>query len=218
MKYEMMFTIDLLKGQDIPIKSGPEGVAIAAVTLAVPIIVAIVMFGFYLRNGIAISIQKQGIVSYEAKINELSNAVELQRSFEKEKNNIVNSLSEVKSSIGRHTQWSPILETVVRNVPDSMVLTKIEAKQKYVKRKVPKKNDPKEMIDISVPVRTLHMSISGSPQYNCDKAVRDFRDRLRFSALLEPRLEDIKVSQWVGTLDGQDVISYEIDCIFKPGL
>jgi len=103
-------------------------------------------------------------------------------------------------------------------MPDAMVLTRLEVKQRFVKKRVPKKNDPKKMFDVSVPVRTLQMSVSGRPQANNDKAVKDFKDRLRFSASLATRLEDIRVSQQSGTLEGQDVVSYEIDCIFKPEL
>ena len=213
-----MFTIDLLKGEGIPAKSRPEGIAIAAATLAVPVIIAIVMFGLYLRNRIIISIQKQAIVNYETKIVELSDAVELQKSFEKEKAVIGSALSEVKSSIGRHTQWTPVLATLVENMPDLLVLTELRVKQNSVKIKVPKKDDPQKMVDISVPVRTLQMSVSGRPGDNCDEAVRDFKDRLRSSALLGPKLEDIRVSQEFDTLEGRDVISYEIDCIFKPEL
>jgi len=213
-----MFTIDLLKGEGLPAKSRPEGIAIAATTLAVPVIIAIVMFGLYLRNKIIISIQKQTIVSYETKIDELSDAVELQKSFENEKNAVSNCLSEVSTSISRHTQWSPVLATLVKNMPDSVVLTELGVKRSSVKRKVPKKNDPKKMIVISVPVRTLQINVCGSPQSNCDKAVRDFRDRLRSSAFLGPKLENIRVSQRSGTLESREVVSYQIDCIFKPEL
>jgi len=213
-----MFTIDLLKGQGIPIKSRPKGIVIAVITLAVPIIIAIAILGLYLSNSIAMSIQKQGIINYETKIGGLSDAVELQKSFEKEKAVISSALSEVKSSIGRHTQWTPVLATLVENLPDSLVLTELRVKQNSVKIKVPKKDDPQKMVDISVPVRTLQMSVSGRPGDNCDEAVRDFKDRLRSSALLGPKLEDIRVSQKFGTLEGRDVISYEIDCIFKPEL
>jgi len=90
--------------------------------------------------------------------------------------------------------------------------------QASVRRKVPKKDDPKTMTNISIPVRTLHISVCGSPQTNCDKAVRDFGGRLRSSALLGPKLEDIKVSQGFDILQNQDVVSYKIDCVFKPGL
>ncbi|MHC4570931.1 MAG: hypothetical protein ACYS0C_02485 [Planctomycetota bacterium] len=213
-----MFTIDLLKGQGVPIKSRPEGIAVTAVTFAVPVIIAIVMFGFYLSNRIVISVQKQRIVSCQANIDKLSDAAELKESFEREKKSINSCLSEVASALGRHPQWSDILVTLVENMPDSMVLTRLEAKEHSVKRKVPKKDDPGKTVDISVPARTLQMSVSGNPHYNSDKAVRDFRNRLRFSTLLGPKLEDIRVSQKSDKLEGQDVASYEIDCIFKPEL
>jgi hypothetical protein len=213
-----MFTIDLLKGQGIPVKSRPEGIVIAAVTFAVPIIVAITMFGFYLSNIINISIQKQEIIRREAEIDKLSDAVELQKSFEKEKGIMNSCLSEVATSIGSYTQWSPILATLVENMPDSVVLTRLEVKQHSVKRKVPQKNDPQTKIDINVPAKILQIHVCGSPQSNCDKAIRDFRDRLRFSSFLGPKLEDIRVSQNVDTLDNNNVVSYEIDCIFKPTL
>ncbi len=213
-----MFTIDLLKGQCIPAKSRPEGIAIAAATFAVPIIIAIVMFGFYVSNIINISIQKREVVRYKKKIDELSDAIELQESFEKEKQVISSCLTEVSSSIAGHTQWSPVLMTLVENMPDSVVLTSLEVKQRFIKRKVPKKDDPQKKTTISVPVRTLHVSICGSSQTSYDRAVRDFGDRLRSSALLGPRLEDIRVSQGFDMLQNQDVVSYGIDCVFKPGL
>ena len=213
-----MFTIDLLKGEAVPAKSRPEGIAVAAVTFAVPIIIAIVMFSFYVSNIMNISIQKREVVRYKKKIDQLSDALKMQKSFEKEKNVINSCLTEASSSLTRHTQWSPVLRTLVENIPGSVVLTSLEVKQRSVKRRVPKKDDPKKMTNIFVPVRTLHISVCGRPQTNSDKAVRDFGDRLRSSALLGPKLENIKVSQGFDILQNQDVVSYKIDCVFKPGL
>ena len=213
-----MLTIDLLKGQGIPIKSRPEGVAVGTLTFAVPIIIAIVMFGYYLTSSIDISIKKQEIVRYETEIDKLSSAVKLQKSLNKQRNTIDNNLSEVASSINRYTQWSPILATLAENMPGSLVLTELDVKQRFEKRTVPKKDDPGKMVNISVSAKTLQMRISGALQSDCDKAVRDFRDSLLFSRRLGPKLEDIKVSQDIGKLDGQDVVSYQIDCIFKPEL
>jgi len=213
-----MFTIDLLKGQGVPAKSRPEGIVIASVTLAVPIIVAIVLFGFYLRNSIIIPIQRQDIANYEAKISKLSNAITLQKSLEKEQSIIGSCISEVKSSIGRHTQWSPVLATFVENMPDTVIMTTLDIKQTYIKSKVPQKDDPQKKVDISIPVRTLHMSVYGSSQSSCSEAIREFRERLLSSSLLGPRLEDIRVSQKSTFVENQSVISYEIDCIFKPGM
>jgi len=213
-----MFTIDLLKGQGIPMKSSPRGMAIAVVTVVVPFTVAIIMSGLYLDGRIVISIQKQDTAKYEMIINKLSDAVELQESLEKEKTAYGVRLLEVKSSINRYIQWSPVLVTLVENMPNSVRLTGLEVKQHSVRKKVPKKDNPQEMIEKNVPVKILRMSVSGSPQYNCDKAVKDFRDSLLSSAFLGPRLENIGVSQESETLEGRDIASYEIDCVFKARL
>ena len=213
-----MFTIDLLKGEGIPLKSRPEGIAIGALAFGVPIIVGIAMFGFYLSNSVAMSIQRQDITKYTERTNKLSEAVKLQESLEKEKAAIGSSLAEVASSVGRHTQWSSVLATLVRNMPDSMVLTKLEMKQRFVKRQIRSKEDPNKKVPISIPARTLQMNVSLSHQIDYDKAVKDFRDRLFYSSFLAPKLENIRVSQGFDTLEGQDVVSYTLDCVFKPGL
>jgi hypothetical protein len=213
-----MYTIDLLKGQGVPTKSGPKGVIVGVVTFAIPLIAGMVMVGFYVSDRIVTKVRQQEIASYQASIDKLSDAAELQKSFTAEKALLNGCLSEVASSLGNHSQWSGILVTLAENMPDSMMLTKLEVKQSSVKKKVPQKDDPKKMIDISVPVRTLHMSVCGNTAENYDEQVRDFRNRLRFSELLVSKLEDIRVAQGVEKLGDRDVTSYEIDCIFKPEL
>ena len=211
-----MFTIDLLKRQCVPVKKGPEAVIIALAAFVVPIVVAVAMFGFYQSNRIVISVQKTGITNYEEKISKLSYALELEASFGREKQAINSCLSEVSSSIVRHAQWSPILVAVVENMPNSMILTKIGVKHTSVKRKLPRKDDPTKFVNASVPIRTLQMTLSGKPEVNCDMAVKDFRDHLRGSDILGPKIEDIRVSQKADLLGGQAVVSYNVDCVFKP--
>jgi Tfp pilus assembly protein PilN len=213
-----MFTIDLLKGRGVPLRSGPGGIAIAAVTVAIPIIGALAMFGLYLHSRVMVSVKEREIVRWEAQIAKLSDAVELKESLEKEKVAYADCLSEVKSSIDRYTQWSPVLATLVENMPDSVVLTDLEVRQHFLKREVPQKDNPKRMIDIDIPVRTLRMSVRGRQQHNGDRAVRDFQDLLRSSDSLGPRLDNITVSQQSDTLEGREIVSYVIDCVFKPGL
>lgn len=211
-----MFTIDLLKGQGIPMKRKPWGVAIAAMAFTVPILVAMTMFGFYVSNKIVIRVTRQEMVSYEKNIETLSGAIETQKKLEAEKNDISSCLSEALSSIGGHTQWSPVLMTIVKNMPDSVVLTRLEVRLRQASKKVHQKSDPSKVSEVSVPASTLRMSVSGRPQANNDKAVRNFKDSLRFSDLLAPKLEDIIISQKADIFEGQEVVSYDIDCIFKP--
>jgi Tfp pilus assembly protein PilN len=213
-----MFKIDLLKGQAIPLKSKPGGLVILAVTGLVPIAVAMGMFSLYQNNKIAVSVKEKEIARCDTEIVKLSDAVELQRALENEIITYGKCLSEVKSSLGKHTQWSPILTTLMENIPDSVVLTSLGVEHDSVERRVPKPDNPKKMVPISVAVRTLQLGVSGGPQSNCQEAVKDFMDRLRSSAFLGPKLEKITPSRKDETIEGQDVISYEINCVFKPGL
>jgi len=213
-----MFTIDLLNGQAIPLKSKPGSLAIIAVTVVIPVAVAIGMLGFYMQNKIVVSMKKQEINKCQAEIDKLSDAVGIQKSLEQKKIAYGGYLSEVKTSIKKHTQWSPVLTTLMENIPDSVVLTSLAVNQSSVKRKAPKKDNPNQMVEIDVLVRTLRLSVSGGPESNCDEAVRDFRDRLRDSALLGPKLENIEVSQKSETQEGHNVVSYEISCVLKPGV
>lgn len=213
-----MFTIDLLKGEGVPVKSGPKDMAIISAAISVPVIIAMVMLGVYLRNRVVIAIQQQQIVNYETKIEKFSDVVEMQKAFEMKKEHVNNCLSEVSSALGGHIQWSPILAELVENMPESMIFTNLDVRNHVVKKMVPQKGGAGKKVEKSFPIKILRMRISGAPRSNYDREVRDFRDRLRFSTLFAPKLEDIRVSQEIDMLGGQEVVSYDIDCVFKPSL
>jgi hypothetical protein len=213
-----MLTIDLLKGQGIPIKSRPKSIAVMAVMLAIPAIIAIIMFSYYMHNRVVISIQKQRMVNYETKINELSEAAALQETFEKEKKVVSGCLSEVATNINNHVQWTPVLIEIVKSMPDSILLTGIDIKQDTVKKKVPSKKGSEEKVDVIVPVRILQIDARENSGFGHGQSIRDFQNNLRSSAVFSPRLDNISISQGIDTFKGQDVVSYQINCIFKPGL
>jgi hypothetical protein len=213
-----MFTIDLLKGEGLPAKGRAQNMAVAAIASAVPFVIAVAMFGFYLHNRIIISIQTGEIAACKEKTDKLSDAVAKQRALELNRTAYGACLAEVKTAVERHTQWSPILATVVGNMPESVVLTALEVKDRTVKRKVPNKDNPETTTEVSILAPTLQMNVAATPQSDGDKAVRAFRDKLQSSDLLGPRLESITVSQKADGLSGLDVVSYEINCLFKPKL
>lgn len=214
----MIFTIDLLNGQAIPLKSKPGGLVFVVATAVIPLTVAMGMFSLYVHNNVALTVKQREAVRYDSEASKLSDAVKLQAALEKEKTTYKDSFSDVRSSIKRHTQWSPILTTLIENMPDSVVLTSIEVKHNSVKKKVPKKDDPKKTVEVDVLARILRLTVSSGTQRNCDEAVREYRDRLRASPFLGPKLENIAVAQQSETRQGRDVVSYEINCLFKPGL
>jgi hypothetical protein len=213
-----IFTIDLLKGGGVPFKSGPAGVVLAVITAAVPVVVAITLGGLYLNNKVVMSLKAGEISSLETKVDELSDVIERQRALEREKFHYNVCLSEIKSTIGKFNQWSPVLTTLVENMPRSVILTELEVDQNIVKKKVPDKNKPGKMIEVDAPVTTMRVMVSDSSRTDSDQAVKEFRDYLFSSSILGPKLEKADVSKESGTQGGQDVVYYVINCVFKAGI
>jgi len=213
-----MFTIDLLNGQGIPPKATPGGLAIIVITVLVPIAAAVGMFFMYQNNVETLSAKEKEIKRYETEISKYSSDVKMKNALEKEKRTYAKYLSEVKSSLKKHTQWSPVLTTLMQNIPDSVILTSLEIEHDSVRKSVPKKDDPKKKIEIDVPVRILKLGVAGGEPGDSDQDVQDFMGSLLASDTLGPKLEKIGHSQESRVINGDDVISYEISCFFKPGL
>jgi hypothetical protein len=221
-----MFTIDLLKGQGRPVRTRPKGIAIFVATFAVPMMVMMLLAGFYYNNKVVIAIHKQNIANYTTQAERLADAMKLKESWENDKAGLNNCISEVASSIGRYTQWSPILVSLVENLPESVVLSGLEVKQTTIKKKAAAKasgtaeKDKKEKkADTSVTVRTLRVRLCGNPNSDIDREIKAFRDRLLASNAIGKKLEDVVIaSQSNDIMDGRDIVAYDIDCIFKAGI
>lgn len=218
MNNEKMLTIDLLKRGGIPVRSDPDNIALTMVMLEVPLFIAIMMLGCYLHDNVLISIQKQKIMNYTQKISQLSEAAALQDAFEKEKENIDGCMSEVSANINKHTQWTPFLVEIVKIMPDSILLTGIDVKQDELKKKVPSKSGNGAGTEVSIPIKIMQIRVCEKSAADGGQSVRDFQDSLRSSAVFGPRLDNINISQGVDAYKGQDVVSYQIDCTFKPQL
>ena len=135
-----MFTIDLLKGKNVPARSQPQSIAVGAVICAVPVIAALAMVSTYITMGAEIEVAQQQIIGYDAKIAQLSEAVEQREQIEEEKETIAIIEREVVSCLPAFTQWFDVVNDMVLNMPDSMILNKMQVTRVSKKKKVPKKS------------------------------------------------------------------------------
>ena len=210
-----MFTIDMLKGKALPIKIKPFGIVMAVVTSAIPVLIIVIIIGLHIHSRVITSIKANELDAMEAKVENLSDAVTLQKSLEKQKMYFTVCISEIKSTINKFTQWSPILTALVENMPNSVVLTDLEIKHKSTRIKVPDKNDPTKLVDKDIPVTTIRLIVSDIQQSNNDKAVQDFKDSICSSSVIGPRLDKITVSRESEIGRERNVVKYMIDCVFK---
>ncbi len=211
-----MYTIDLLKGEGVPIRSRPGGIAFACLLVVVPFLVGVGGLSVYLDGQVVIAIQSQQMSRLTTATDTLSAAVQKKEMREQEKTQAASTLSDVKAALAGHTQWSPILACLTENLSDTLVLTKLEARRNTVRQKVPAKDDPTRKVDGSVPVRELKICVCGRDQERSSEAVRKLQETLRSAAALAPRLDTITVAQNTTTLDRQEAVLYELHCVFKP--
>ncbi|HBG28334.1 MAG: hypothetical protein A2Y10_19780 [Planctomycetes bacterium GWF2_41_51] len=213
-----MLTIDMLKGQGIPKKSNPDKIAFMSLALIVPALVAISMLGFYFKNNVIISIDKQRIVNCQQSIGKMSEAAALLELSKKEKKYTDDCLAEVAKNLSRNIQWTPILVEIVETMPDSILLKGIDIKQDNIKEIVPSKVAGGGDVEVSIPIRILIINVTEKSGSDHGISVRNFQDSLRSSTVFGSLLDNISVSQGIDTFKGQDAVSYKIDCSFKPEL
>jgi len=209
-----MFTIDLLKGQGIPMRVTLQAVLVVAVAALLPVIVGIATFMYYTGSTIKLSVQQQQLAAYRAKISKLSDDVAHKEAVESRISDNRGCLDEVGSLVAGHYQWSPILAMLAKHMPESLVLTTLEVKDRSVKKEIQDPKNPNMTKEILVPAKTLVLVVQGTAGADND-AVRELREELYNSDVLGPMVENITVSQKTETLGGQSVISYQIDCMLR---
>lgn len=215
-KNDAMFTIDLLKGHGVPPSSGPAGLMIVIATSLVPVLLAVFSYGLYHNNDVVTKIEEQKVLKIEDKISGLAGALETKKSLERKKVFYNSCLYEVKSSIRKYSQWSPVLSILLEEMPSSVVLTGLEVDHEMVQKSNAGPNEPISPLNtINVNVTKLKIQIRNNGQGDYAKDVKDFRNRLYESPALGSKLEDIIFSREAEQRDGIETISYEIECVFK---
>jgi len=212
-----MHTIDLLRGQGIPAKTTLGSAAMVVVMVVVPILAAAGMVDRYMQNKTDIGIKQQTITTEQETIEKFADAVKFKESLEKEQGAINSRLSEVSSCLGKHIQWSPVLETLAKYMPAKMVMSGLRAESSTERQKVASEKDPKQTVNVTVTKRKLVLDISGSEQLDYGSLVENYSKRLKSSPVLGPKLENIEVSQNPGSSGDINTVSYTMNLKFKSG-
>jgi hypothetical protein len=207
-----MFTINLLKEETVSTNylNKTVGYFIAAILPAAMIVVMTLLF---LGNTAVLASQKRRIAKYNTSITELSDALKMQKRHDAEQASIKQNLSELSVSLGSYTQWSPILVEIIKDMPDKMIITNLQVSKGTVNRRITASDG--SVRPVKQIKNTLVMNLSGGSQHNYDKDVREYGDSMRASKVLKHLgLEQISTSQKEDNVDGQKVVSYNIQCVF----
>ncbi|MHC4507893.1 MAG: hypothetical protein ACYTAO_02905 [Planctomycetota bacterium] len=210
-----MHTIDLLRGEGVPAKATPGSACLVAVIVAVPILAGSVMAGRYLQNVVVIGIDRRAITRAQETIGRYEADVAFKEQIEKRQAGVNARLAEVKSCLGDSVQWTPMLVTLVENLPARMVMSKLSAETRQSRERVFKDNDPTRPVNVTVTKRTLVLDLTASEGGNYDGVIRAYGERLKASPVLGPRLENVLHEQKPAELGDEEGISYTMSLMFK---
>ncbi len=208
-----MHNIDLLKGQGIPPKATTSGIIILTVMVVVPILVAAGMLDWYLQTRIDVGMMQQKIVTARETIAAHTSDVKQKRSLEQEIKLVNSKLSEVSRTLDIFVQWTPVLVTLVENMPGPMIMRDLTALSQSTRRTARRNTDPNKPLIIPIPERRLVMNISGSKPGSYYQTVRKYQEHLNNSTVLKPKIKDIVPSTEAATGNDQTE-SYIMNIIF----
>ena len=145
---------------------------------------------------------------YNQKMQTLSEGVNTQQMFYKDRDSINACAPEAASAVRKFAAWSPVIQVVAENVPGAMVLNSFAGKYSVVKSQQGGDSVCQE----------IEMGISGSAKASWDEEVRAFRGRLLENSVLKSRLQDIPIGQQSSKGGEKDSISYDMRLIFRGGM
>lgn len=209
-----MLSIDLLKGQGIPMKSRPGGAALLAISIAVPLIVTMTLLGNYVRGSIILSTHKRTLKNVNIKLAKLSLEVKYDESDKAEINEIKECFKEVHDILQQNIQWSPIMEIIAKKLPETLVISELVVETEKIRKMVPRRDDPTKKISVMIPKNTLKIKLMGIVESN-SRSVLKFKQRLEASAVLKRKIENIRIISHETSDKNENIMFYEIACVFK---
>jgi hypothetical protein len=210
-----MYQINMLKGSQLHEKHWPS-ILLAGIAFVVPIALAFVISIAYFNDKAALVTQDEKISDYEFQLRDMEEAKKRVDSVVLAIQNKTSSLSDVEEVLGRHIQWSDILIAISENLPDTLVVNKLEVIKSSAKRIVDRRYGVKKKINITIPARTLVISLYSESAEGDDAAVRNLQRNLIKSAAFQRCVKDVVIAtREPDSIDGKDVVHYELNCILK---
>ena len=213
-----MYQINMLKGRQLPGNNWP-GIVVTGIAFVIPIALAFIMSMVYFQDRTALGIEQEKLSDYEFQLREMEDARKRVDSIVLENQKMSASLSDVGEVLGRHTQWTDILLAISGNLPETLRVNKLDVIGRMVTRTVDQRYGDKKKINISIPARTLVVSLYSVSADGNDAAVRNLQRSLVKSEVFRECVKDVVIAmREPDKIAGKDVVRYELNCILKEKL
>ena len=214
-----MYNIDLLKGQGLPSRANFWLVVATGAAFAVLGLAAIFATGSYLYNRIACAGAEHAITGYESGFGKMAASLKERDALAAQKKEMDCRFAELAYAVDLQTQWSEFLYLVSRNLPKDLIVDRLEVEMSQKRIAAVKRADPKKKTTVSVPIRSVVISMYCEQGCDGDRAVQDFQRSLMESESFRECVSNVVVTaREPGQIDNRDVTTYKLNCLFKTKL
>jgi hypothetical protein len=211
-----MITIDLLKGDGVPAKSKPGGVALRIMPFLVPVIAAVVMMNNYQRNVYLAESLDQSMKTIRAKVAANEDVAARLAKIDEETKRYENYLEEVSGNIDGHMQWSPILAEIGKQLPGEVSISRLKVTRKAERKAVPQAEDQWTSRNVNGHRFTMQITAEIRDVNNDVDYVQEFIRKFRQTPEMDEQIEDMYVVSQKMVADSTPAsMIYEIECVFR---
>ena len=214
----MMYTIDLLKGQQMPKKADVRIVGSIVAAYAILVLISFMMVRAYVHDKGSVAVNRELLNSIEEKTAGLKSQIESAEVIVSSSEITLASLREVSDVVSWQMQWSDLLALISDKMPESLIVEQMKVKVRGENVTVARRYEPSKKVSVSRPNRTLTIDMYGLASRDPDSSIRDFQKTLTGQNSLEGIVKDVViVVREPDKLSGYDIIRYQLDLKFKQG-
>ena len=210
-----MFLIDLLKGKGKAGQCGLNSKALKIVPFLIPAIAVVAWAASYQQDCDQVSRQKTEIRKNQETIDLSVKPVKAYYRMNSQYAKMSKCLNVITKGLSYRIQTSDLLVELVQTLPEDIFLYEMDmGREANIEReKDTKTGDIKQRLVVQ---RNLTLVLCGFDPLQSDKAIREYVDRMKESALLSEIFAEIKpAGRQQGQVDGRSATYYEIECILR---
>lgn len=211
----MKYTIDLLQGQGLPPQSRPAMVALAVVPLLIPVLATVAMAACWKHNACLIETKQAVAAQHQDQIQRNQEQLDQFLAAQKQILEKKHQVTQIAKSLKTEIQISPLLFNLIQDLPQSLMLIKMDLEYNPIRRKV---TDPKSgnVSFQSIIQRNLKLIVAGADNAQVDELVNSYIQTLRKSEFLRDHAQEIRIAaREQDELNEKPIIQYTIECQFK---
>lgn len=210
-----MFSIDLLKGKELPEKPDLRKSALKAVPILIPLLAVTVLGAMIHHDGSKLKNHRQTLQENQKTIDLHSNDMAEYNEVSGQINGLKSCLNDISKALSYRVQVSDVMLELVQAMPEGIFLYEMDMERESAKEKI-KIPDSKKTKQKLVVRRKLNLVLCGYDASGSDLAVQEYVAELKTLPLISKIFSDIKPSaRQAGEVSGRSAIYYEIECVLR---